>query len=541
LPLIALRGFAARRICEAFFFFLAFSLLAGSATAYSRIDSQPAQATGASSTNKAAADKTAADKAAADKAAADKAAADKAAADKAAADKAAADKTATSPKITSAVLFPEAASQASSSSTQDFILEISGNNLDKISDINKAYIGVLPPTGVDPAQIPVFYSQDKSRLLAQFAAPTNYSLQGVTLWTGSALQMLSTGALSCDFKSKVTLTPQIVPKDQAGNKYGNGVAKNFFAIQISIVNECPVAIIVQLAGIRVIVNTALTTPSPLPSAVVGAPYLGTLGAFGGNPPYTWTSSPLPDGLVLSSSGTISGIPASTVRAGMFLFNVQVSDSSTPPISATGIMTLPVVMAQTEPGVSQGAQTTGANDDVCIEKGDLVAFSLDHVTSIFSTDRKLTGRRAIYFNSLQALATIGSAVEPFLAKSFTQGVAILGGGFTTASKEVLVDMSAEQLQNLTSQSFGATEQVASHGSLQKFIFVRRNTHRKCQSTLTERELRQGDFAVLWEVSPASAASPTTQTAPAQAAQKSTAPASTTGGAPTTLPAPQTKPK
>lgn len=104
------------------------------------------------------------------------------------------------------------------------------------------------------------------------------------------------------------------------------------------------------------------------------------------------------------------------------------------------------------------------------------------------------------------------------------------------------MSAEQLQNLTSQSFGATEQVASHGSLQKFIFVRRSAHRKCRGTLTERELRQGDFAVLWEVSPASAAAPATQTAPAQAAQKSAGPVSTTNSAPpTTPPAPQTKPK
>ena len=218
---------------------------------------------------------------------------------------------------------------------------------------------------------------------------------------------------------------------------------------------------------------------------------------------------------------------------MFPFNVQVADSSAPPISATGVMALPVVSAQTQPGLGE-SQTTGTSDDSCTEKGDLVAFSLDHVTSIFSADRKLTGRRAIYFNSLQALATIGSAVEPFLAKSFTQGVAILGGGFTTASKEVLVDMSAEQLQNLTSQSFGATEQVASHGSLQKFIFVRRNSHRKCQQSLTEKEMRDGDFAVLWEVSPASAAAPATQTAPAQASQKVAPTASTTGPPPPTTP-------
>lgn len=152
-------------------------------------------------------------------------------------------------------------------------------------------------------------------------------------------------------------------------------------------------------------------------------------------------------------------------------------------------------------------------DECKENGTLVAFSLDHVTSIYSADRKLTGKRAIYFNTVLALATIGSAVEPFFAPGFTKGVAILGGGFTTASKEIFVDMSAEQLQNLTSQSFGSTEQVASHGSLQKFVFIRRNE--KCKKQTIETELRDGNFSVNWELSPASAEAPKTLSASATA--------------------------
>ena len=100
---------------------------------------------------------------------------------------------------------------------------------------------------------------------------------------------------------------------------------------------------------------------------------------------------------------------------------------------------------------------------------------------------------------------------------------MGGGFTTASKDILVDMSSEQLQNLTSQSFGSTEQVASHGSLQKFIFVRRSIHKKCKNTPTETELRHGEFTVLWEVSPAAAQAPTTQAAPAAASKAASAPA------------------
>jgi hypothetical protein len=323
--------------------------------------------------------------------------------------------------IDAVTVFPQAISQFGSiaSSTQNFVLEISGKGFASLTDadLKRVQIAVFPAGGVTPTPIPALsLSLDKSKILAQFTAPTSYVLQEVAVSTGSGLVTFNTGTLACDFEAKAKLMPQAVPKSQAGNKYGNGIAKNFYAIQISIVNECPMAIIVPLAGISVVPN------------------------------------------------------------------------------------------------NQGATTTY---DPCTGKGVLVAFSLDHVTSIYSTDRKSTGRRAIYFNTVQALAAIGSAVQPFFAPGFTQGVAILGGGFTTASKDIFVDMSAEQLQNLTSQSFGSTEQIASHGSLQKFVFVRRNKSRSCRNSPNEIKLRSGDFYVIWQLSPASAAAPKTLTAQAQA--------------------------
>jgi hypothetical protein len=276
----------------------------------------------------------------------------------------------------------------------------------------KVQVTVIPATGVTLPVRVLTRTADNSAILAEFTATLTYALQGVALASGDNLVPYDLPTPSCDFNSRVVLTPQIVPKPQAGNKYGNGVAKNFHAIQISIVNQCPMAIVVPLAGISV------ATDDP----------------------------PAPD------------------------------------------------------------------DKDCQENASLVAFSLDHVTSIFSADRKLTGRRAIYFNTVQALATLGSAIEPFLARGFTQGVSILGGGYTTASKELLVDMSAEQLQNLTSQSFGSTEQVASQGSVQKFVFVRRNE--KCKKSTVEQDLILGKFFVNWQVSPASAEAPTPLKAPAQ---------------------------
>ncbi len=73
------------------------------------------------------------------------------------------------------------------------------------------------------------------------------------------------------------------------------------------------------------------TTTSLPNGVVGQNYSSTLGATGGNPPYTWTlangSGALPPGLKLDkSTGTISGVPK---QVGVFSFTVEVLDTKTP--------------------------------------------------------------------------------------------------------------------------------------------------------------------------------------------------------------------
>lgn len=57
---------------------------------------------------------------------------------------------------------------------------------------------------------------------------------------------------------------------------------------------------------------AITTTT-LPGYIEGQPYSAQLSATGGVPPYTWTlvGTALPAGLVLSSSGTITGTPTAT--------------------------------------------------------------------------------------------------------------------------------------------------------------------------------------------------------------------------------------
>src|SRR5215831_16266643 len=83
----------------------------------------------------------------------------------------------------------------------------------------------------------------------------------------------------------------------------------------------------------------ITASSP-PAGTTGAPYVGyTFTASGGTPPLSWSESgPLPPGLQLSTSGQLSGDPAT---AGTYPFTVTVTDSSTPNLTSTVAVSLQV--------------------------------------------------------------------------------------------------------------------------------------------------------------------------------------------------------
>jgi len=73
------------------------------------------------------------------------------------------------------------------------------------------------------------------------------------------------------------------------------------------------------------------TTAAVPVAYTCSPYNITLAVQGGTAPYTWTltegSDPLPEGIVLTSDGKISGV---MIAAGDFSFTVRVTDSSPTP-------------------------------------------------------------------------------------------------------------------------------------------------------------------------------------------------------------------
>jgi hypothetical protein len=86
-------------------------------------------------------------------------------------------------------------------------------------------------------------------------------------------------------------------------------------------------------------SISITTTS-LPSGTVGVTYNSSLSATGGQTPYSWSviDGSLPSGLSLNTSGTISGTPTT---AGTYNFTVQVSDSSSPPQTASKALSISI--------------------------------------------------------------------------------------------------------------------------------------------------------------------------------------------------------
>ena len=97
----------------------------------------------------------------------------------------------------------------------------------------------------------------------------------------------------------------------------------------------------------------ITTASPLPSGLTGAPYSQTLAASGGRAPYTFAlaAGTLPPGLTLAGSGTVGGTPTA---AGTFNFTAQVTDSQ----SQTASKALAITITSSL-GISTGSTLPGA--------------------------------------------------------------------------------------------------------------------------------------------------------------------------------------
>jgi hypothetical protein len=116
---------------------------------------------------------------------------------------------------------------------------------------------------------------------------------------------------------------------------------------------------------------AITSFPTLPYVTQTAPYLANLAASGGNGTLTWSlasGSTLPSGLSMSSAGSITGTPASSVAVGNYTFSAKVTDQSTPPQTATTTLTLPVAANVA------GAKCSSIDWDVAGTNNPLVALT-----------------------------------------------------------------------------------------------------------------------------------------------------------------------
>ena len=103
----------------------------------------------------------------------------------------------------------------------------------------------------------------------------------------------------------------------------------------------PTDLVVDIFSYFAPISPLNITTTSLPSATLNYTYSTTLGASGGVTPYAWsiTSGSLPPGLNLDpTSGVISGM---TTMVGSYPFTVQVSDSQTPPATASAPLSITV--------------------------------------------------------------------------------------------------------------------------------------------------------------------------------------------------------
>ena len=157
-----------------------------------------------------------------------------------------------------------------------------------------------------------------------------------TLTSGQLPTGLSLGATSGSISRIPTATGTYTFTIQVKGHLG-GTASRSYTVSI----DSPVGIIT----------------TSLPNGVVKVAYNVTLCASGGTPPYSWSlaSGSLPAGLLLSTSGAISGAPTT---AGTSSFTVMVKDSASSPHADTQAES--IVVAASSSTISPPPQASGYN-------------------------------------------------------------------------------------------------------------------------------------------------------------------------------------
>ncbi len=181
---------------------------------------------------------------------------------------------------------------------------------------------------------------------------------------------------------------------------------------------------------------SITTPSSLPGAVKNVTYQQSLVAIDGTPPYLWTlvGGSLPQGIVLASSGVLSGKPLMPVNtsftakvvdavgnASARLFTLAVTPAYVIPVVN------PVTLGPTTIGMSFGAKVTATNYPKAFSILGLPrGVTYSSVTGVISGRPSVSGSFNVTIKSTNSAGTSAPVVVPFVVNALPAGAI---GSFT----------------------------------------------------------------------------------------------------------------
>ena len=249
--------------------------------------------------------------------------------------------------------------------------------------------------------------------------PYSWSVSSGTLPTG--LSLSSTGTLSGTPTVAGAFPFTVAVKDAAS-------ASASASLSINVVGLPPLQI----------------TSSQLPGGTVGSAYSATLNASGGTSPYSWSisSGPLPAGLSLSSTGTISGTP--TV-GGSFPFTVAVKDAAS--ASASASLSINVVSApplQITSSQLPGGTVSSAYSATLNASGGTSPYSWSVSSGTLPTGLSLSSS-----GSLSGTPTVAGAFP------FTVAVKDAAGASASAGLSINVVTAAPPTVSISNPASGAT--------------------------------------------------------------------------------------
>jgi len=186
------------------------------------------------------------------------------------------------------------------------------------------------------------------------------------------------------------------------------------------------------------------SPTTLPAAAQGKFYSSTLSVSGGNAPYRfvmgWT--PLPAGLTLSSSGTISGTPTVT---GLFKIVLLVTDSSS--TRSGGTLTLAVRSASTSSSVGISVSPASASvSSAGTQQFSALVSGTSNTSVTWST-------------SVGSISSSGLFTAPSVTTNTSATITVTSVADTTKSAKAVVSIAALNLI----LDFGMIEEGARRGA------------------------------------------------------------------------------